>query len=82
MSTSDLPRDHEARMDRARLSLAGLSVGDAFGERFFAQGEPGCGPADEGGGESGEPLALCGHRVRDSHGRVVSGGDRTGDHHA
>src|ERR1700712_3306253 len=29
------PRDHEARMARARLSLEGLSVGDAFGERFF-----------------------------------------------
>ena len=36
MPTSNLPHDHDARMDRARLSLAGLSVGDAFGERFFA----------------------------------------------
>ena len=36
MPTSNLPQDHDARMDRARLSLAGLSVGDAFGERFFA----------------------------------------------
>jgi ADP-ribosylglycohydrolase len=27
--------DHEARMERARLALTGLSVGDAFGERFF-----------------------------------------------
>jgi len=24
-------------IDRARLSLEGLSVGDAFGERFFAK---------------------------------------------
>lgn len=29
------PDDHATRMERARLSLAGLSVGDAFGERFF-----------------------------------------------
>ena len=36
--TSDsgaLPDDHEQRMARARLSLAGLSLGDAFGEQFF-----------------------------------------------
>lgn len=30
-----LPNDHEIRMNRALLSLDGLSVGDAFGERFF-----------------------------------------------
>lgn len=30
-----LPADHVVRMERARLALAGLSVGDAFGERFF-----------------------------------------------
>ena len=30
------PDDHDARIERARLSLDGLSVGDAFGERFFA----------------------------------------------
>ncbi|MFO7564111.1 MAG: ADP-ribosylglycohydrolase family protein [Enhygromyxa sp.] len=29
------PADHAARLDRARHSLLGLSVGDAFGERFF-----------------------------------------------
>jgi ADP-ribosylglycohydrolase len=29
------PPDHAVRMDRARRSLLGLSVGDAFGERFF-----------------------------------------------
>ncbi len=28
--------DHAERMDRARLSLQGLSVGDALGERFFS----------------------------------------------
>src|SRR4051794_3538789 len=30
-----LPSDHDARMGRALLSLDGLSVGDAFGQRFF-----------------------------------------------
>lgn len=30
-----LPLDHEERLARARLSLEGLSTGDAFGERFF-----------------------------------------------
>jgi ADP-ribosylglycohydrolase len=30
-----LPPDHAARMERALLALEGLSVGDAFGERFF-----------------------------------------------
>ena len=30
-----LPPDHAARMARARLALDGLSVGDAFGDRFF-----------------------------------------------
>jgi len=29
------PADHELRLQRARLSLEGLSVGDAFGERYF-----------------------------------------------
>ncbi len=31
-----LPQDHAERMRRARLALDGLSVGDAFGGRFFA----------------------------------------------
>ena len=35
MTTSRLPPDHDARLERARLSLEGLSVGDAFGGRFF-----------------------------------------------
>jgi ADP-ribosylglycohydrolase len=30
-----LPADHEQRMQRALLSLDGLSVGDGFGEQFF-----------------------------------------------
>lgn len=35
MAPTVLPADHSARMDRALLALDGLSVGDAFGERFF-----------------------------------------------
>lgn len=30
-----LPQDHRERITRARLALDGLSVGDAFGNRFF-----------------------------------------------
>jgi ADP-ribosylglycohydrolase len=30
-----IPNDHKSRMERVRLSLEGLSTGDAFGERFF-----------------------------------------------
>ncbi len=33
-----LPPDHALRMERTLLALDGLSIGDAFGERFF--GEP------------------------------------------
>jgi ADP-ribosylglycohydrolase len=32
---SPLPPDHAERMTRVRLALDGLSVGDAFGGRFF-----------------------------------------------
>jgi ADP-ribosylglycohydrolase len=35
MSTHPLPPDHAARLDRARLALDGLSVGDALGETCF-----------------------------------------------
>ena len=34
---SPLPVDHAERMARARRSLEGLSVGDAFGQRFFVE---------------------------------------------
>lgn len=34
-----LPPDHDERMTRAKLSLAGLSIGDAFGELFFRDPE-------------------------------------------
>ncbi len=33
--TSPLPADHGQRMERLRLSLDGLSIGDGFGQRFF-----------------------------------------------
>jgi hypothetical protein len=35
MPATGKPADHAARMERTLLSLDGLSVGDAFGERFF-----------------------------------------------
>ncbi len=35
MTGSALPPDHTARLDRARLALDGLSVGDALGETCF-----------------------------------------------
>lgn len=35
----DLPPDHAQRRDRADLALAGLSLGDAFGECFFGRDE-------------------------------------------
>jgi ADP-ribosylglycohydrolase len=35
MSALSLPPDHASRLDRALVSLRGLAVGDAFGERFF-----------------------------------------------
>ena len=34
-SVARLPKDHDKRMQRALLSLDGLSVGDGFGECFF-----------------------------------------------
>lgn len=35
ISASPLPLDHAARVSRLLTSLAGLSVGDAFGQQFF-----------------------------------------------
>jgi ADP-ribosylglycohydrolase len=35
MSRRPLPHDHSVRVERARKSLNGVSLGDAFGERFF-----------------------------------------------
>lgn len=36
-SNIELPVDHNERLQRARLCLEGLSIGDAFGQRFFYQ---------------------------------------------
>src|SRR5579859_1888022 len=38
MTEDTLPTDHAARMAQVRLSLDGLSVGDAFGFQFFIPG--------------------------------------------
>ncbi len=38
MAEPYLPADHVARMERFRISLDGLSVGDAFGSQFFIPG--------------------------------------------
>jgi ADP-ribosylglycohydrolase len=38
-SAARLPRDHDERMQRALLSLDGLSIGDGFGETFFTSSE-------------------------------------------
>src|SRR2546430_3753831 len=38
-SATDLPNDHDQRMQRALLSLDGLSIGDGFGETFFTSSE-------------------------------------------
>src|SRR4051794_17648598 len=38
MTDPCLPTDHAARLERARRSLEGLSVGDAFGGQFFIPG--------------------------------------------
>lgn len=35
MHSHERPTDHQQRLDRALLSLDGLSIGDAFGQRFF-----------------------------------------------
>jgi ADP-ribosylglycohydrolase len=35
MNAPSLPVDHFKRLERARLSLDGLSIGDAFGQHFF-----------------------------------------------
>lgn len=37
MPNTSLPPDHADRMERVRLALDGLSIGDAFGERFMRE---------------------------------------------
>ncbi len=40
MPTASLPMNHDARMERARLALDGLSIGDAFGASIFDPPRP------------------------------------------
>jgi ADP-ribosylglycohydrolase len=68
---SVLPSDHPERMRRARLALDGLSVGDAFGGRFFT-------PADDRRDVPPAPwpysddteMGLAVVSVLDRHGRI------------
>lgn len=72
-----LPADHDARIQRALISLAGLSVGDAFGERFF--GPPGFAqsligqrkpPSPKWGWTDDTAMALSVVEVLTRHGRI------------
>jgi len=72
-----LPADHVARMARARLALEGLSVGDAFGERFFVSPETVEGlidartvPREPWHYTDDTEMALAIVEVLDQHGRI------------
>lgn len=71
------PIDHNDRMQRAKAALEGLSVGDAFGERFF--GPPGFAqslialrkpPPPEWGWTDDTAMALSVVEVLERHGRI------------
>lgn len=71
------PIDHAERMGRARAALDGLSVGDAFGERFF--GPPGFAqslialrrpPPPKWGWTDDTAMALSVVEVLDRHGHI------------
>jgi ADP-ribosylglycohydrolase len=74
--STDLPTDHDDRLHRARLSLEGLSLGDAFGQQFFVPStalragmtrSPPSGPwhyTDD------TEMALAIHEVLARHGRI------------
>jgi hypothetical protein len=40
MTATALAADHDAQMERARLALDGLSVGDTFGNSICIPGQP------------------------------------------
>jgi ADP-ribosylglycohydrolase len=66
-----LPPDHGERMARARLALDGLSVGDAFGGRFFhPPGESRAVPPAPWPYSDDTEMALAIVSVLDRHGRV------------
>ncbi len=83
METTDnrsaLPSDHAERMARARLSLAGLSVGDALGERFFYKSDVGsliarrAIPRPPWQWTDDTAMALSIVEVLDRHGHIVPG---------
>lgn len=78
MSLTERPLDHAERMSRALLSLEGLSVGDGFGERFFAARslvsesvEARRAPAPPWPYTDDTEMALALVQVLDEHGRVA-----------
>ena len=54
------PADHADRLARARLSLLGLSVGDAFGEQFFRSPEEALWRTVSGLGDRDTTCAIVG----------------------
>lgn len=77
MTTTGKPADHAARMERALLSLDGLSVGDAFGERFFLPPSIAASmvrqralPGSPWGYTDDTEMALSIVQVLDEHGRL------------
>ncbi len=71
MTTPGRPADHRERIERARLSLDGLSVGDAFGGRFNFRTEPGRDlPPPPWHYSDDTVMALSVAEVLDRHGRI------------
>jgi ADP-ribosylglycohydrolase len=71
MTTPGRPTDHDDRMERAYLSLEGLSVGDAFGGRFNYRTEVGRHlPPSPWYYSDDTVMALSVAEVLDRHGRV------------
>ncbi|HEX8439052.1 ADP-ribosylglycohydrolase family protein [Archangium sp.] len=77
MTLTGKTADHAARRERALLSLDGLSVGDAFGERFFlplsvaaSMVEQRATPAGPWSYTDDTEMALSIVQVLDEHGRI------------
>jgi ADP-ribosylglycohydrolase len=77
MMTPGRSADHAVRRERALLSLDGLSVGDAFGERFFlppsvavSMLEQRAVPREPWGYTDDTEMALSLVQVLDEHGRI------------
>src|SRR5262245_47061312 len=77
MNTIPLPSDRAARLARALTSLDGLSIGDAFGSRFFLPGvwescfEARVTPPDDWGYTDDTEMALGILEVLEEHDAVV-----------